>query len=826
MISKNLSHLTLACILSMSAATASSDAASPSKAGAENSITTAKIIRDGFGTPHIYAQDEYDLFYGYGYVLGEDRLYQLDMLRRSTQGKVAEVLGKEFAAFDQKQRTLFWPEDIRKQISALDENMQQLFKGYAAGINKRISQVLDDPENLMPYEFNANGFRPEYWTDYDVVMMFVGSMLLRFGDFNTEIENQQFLADLIKAHGKDDAWKIFNAVIPRSNDFAPTTIPSVDWQKIAATPPPPRQEKTSQSSMANLTAALSPFTPKKRGRAFSNALVLGPERLEGAKSLLVNGPQFGWFAPAYTYSVGFHMPGWDAVGNAPLGYPLPMFGYNKHIAWGSTWGVIDNVDIFRESLNPENPRQYKHQGQWKTFRAREEVIKVKGAEDVKFTAYNSIHGPIIHQDSQQNHAYAKNRGWAGRELKTLIGWIEATRAKNHDQWLKAVKKSAINVNWYFADQKGNIAYGSMGAFPERRAGHDNRLPVSGEGKMDWHGIQSPSKNPQILNPSSHYVANWNNKPGAGVANPDEWWSSWAEADRIRIIDDAMKEAGKLTPEEAWDLIMQASFKDPNASFFLPHMLAALEKAGDKNPLYATLKTALSDWDGTYKKTTGHGSANASQNSYEHPGNAIFRFWITEMMASVLSDDLSGTIGNIIAHNTEYGTPDAPIMGGHDIPVGFKLLHEIIQGRSDYDFLNGKHKDEMWLASLEKSITKLTDKFGPDVKKWQLPVPATQFSHINFLGVPQALAASARNDLPAMNRGTENNMTILKSEGSIGYEIVPPGQSGFINPKGVKAKHFDDQYLMYLNLEKKRTWLYKKDVDAHAERQYTLTIKRP
>ncbi|PCI51842.1 MAG: penicillin amidase [Alphaproteobacteria bacterium] len=773
------------------------------------------IKRDTFGTPHIYAKNDYDLFYGYGYVLAEDRLYQLEILKRSTQGEVAEVLGKDFIAFDRKQRTLFWPADIQADIALLDGNMKQLFEGFAAGINDRISRVLADPERLMPYEFNVNGFRPEFWTDYDVVMMFVGSMLLRFGDFNTELENQSFLTDLIETHGEEDAWKIFNAVIPTKNSFAPTTIPAGDWQKLSGNGFSSRQGEYSGGGDSD------DFL-QTRGHGFSNALVLGPERLIGAKSVLINGPQFGWYAPAYTYSVGFHSPNWDAVGNAPLGYPLPMFGYNKYITWGSTWAVMDNVDIFRETLNPENPRQYKYNGQWKTLRARKEIIKVKDGEDMEFTALNSIHGPVIHMNKQ--YAFAKKRGWAGRELDTLTGWIEATRARNHAEWIKAVSKSALNVNWYFADKKGNIGYGSMGAYPVRAKGHDNRLPVSGEGDMDWVAIQSPAKNPQKLNPSSHYIANWNNKPGAGVDNPDEWWASWSEADRVKTIDDAVKKAGRMTPDAAWNLMMRAAFTDPNATYFKPLMLAALEKHQSGNPLYASVREVLFNWDGSFSETTGDGTFNSAGNSYKHPGNAIFRAWLGEMMTSVLSDDLPGKIGGIIARVTGYPTADKPTIGSHNISVGLKLLFEVLQGRSDYDFLNGRSADDIWIMALDRTINNLTAQYGRDISRWHLPVPATRFNHVNFMGIPQSLPATMREDMPDMNRGTENNMTVFKKSGPTGYEVVPPGQSGFIKPDGEKAKHFDDQYLMYQKLQKKQTWLYKQDVDSHSERTYILPIK--
>ena len=811
------SRLSFFLISSIFAVTNPAIATEGVNASSQHEIT---ITRDTFGTPHIYGETDYDLFYGYGYVLAEDRLYQLEMLKRSTQGMVAEVLGGKYADFDKKQRTLFWPDDIRQQISQLDENMQSLFKGYSEGINARIAEVKADPENLMPFEFKANKFNPGTWTDYDVVMMFVGSMLLRFGDFNTELENQSLLADLIKAHGEEDAWKIFNAVIPQVSDLAPTTIPKEDWQFVSSE----TSEPVSQPLLAFNDPNIGNHDPARRGRSFSNVLVLGPERLKGAKAVIVNGPQFGWFAPAYTYSVGFHSPSWNAVGNAPLGYPLPMFGYNEDIAWGSTWGVIDNVDIFRETLNPDDPTQYKHKGVWKKLRSRQEVIKVKGGESIHFTAYNSVHGPIVHIDTEHNQAYAKQRGWAGRELATLTGWIEATRAKNHEEWKKAVYKSGLNVNWYFADNEGNIGYGSMGAFPVRAKGHDNRLPVSGEGDMDWIAIQSPSKNPQVFNPSSHYIANWNNKPGAGILNPDEWWASWTASDRIKIIDDALAKAGKVTPDEAWDLMMEASFKDPSAVYFKPLMLAVLDKAQDKNTLYRSIKETLKDWDGNRKLMTGEGTFVSAGNGYQHPGNAIFQAWLTEMMTSVLANDLPGNIGSVIAHSTGYASVKQPSSGSVNIATGLKLLYEILQGRIDYDFLNGNSAEDYWIKALDISIENLTGKYGQDITMWNLPVTPTGFSHKNFLGIPQALPASRRDDMPLMNRGTENNMTVFKAEGVEGYEVVPPGQSGFIKPDGTKAKHFDDQYLMYQNLQKKQTWLHEKDVKAHTERTYTLKVK--
>ncbi len=777
----------------------------------QNSIT---IKRDTYGTPHIFADDNYGLFYGYGYSLAQDRLYQLEILRHSTQGSVAEILGDKYIGFDKTQRTLFWPGDIKKQIGALDTDTKDVFAGFAAGLNDYIQIVQKDKDTLLPLEFSKNGFEPEPWSEYDVVMLFVGSMLLRYGDFNTELDNQFFLAGLTKQHGANAAQAIFDAVLPTDNDFAPTTIPLADW---------PAKNGGAIIKQQIMSPALMHLPKPKSGHGFSNALVLGPEKLKGAKAVLVNGPQFGWYVPAYTYSAGFHTPSWEAVGNAPLGYPLPMFGYNKNIAWGTTWGASDNVDVFRESLNPDGSNTYKYKGEWKAFEQRAETIKVKYGTDITFTARRSIHGPIIHADSKNGYAYAKRRGWAGRELETLIGWMDATKAKDHKTWIKAVGKSGLNVNWYYADKDGNIGYVSSGAYPIRAKGHDSRLPVSGEGHMDWTGIHPPSWNPQVLNPSSGYIANWNNKPRAGFKNPDEWWYSWSEADRVKVLDIAVANAGVMSPLQAWDLMMNASYEDPNANFFLPHMIAALETSNEHGEIMATLKS----WDGRFNTMTKQSTWTNSNNTYTHPGNTIFRAWLGQMLSDVLADDLPGPVGKTLSTATGYGTPKRPTAAGINISVGTKLLYEALQGRGDYDFLNGKTANALWLASLEKAIAKFGAQYGPEIEDWQLPVPATRFNDTNFLGIPQTLPSRERDDMHAMNRGTENNMTVFRDEEfPVGYEIVAPGQSGYLSPQGEASPHYEDQFEMFRTHGKKSTWLSTADIDANLESEITLTYIKP
>ncbi|MEO0143122.1 MAG: penicillin acylase family protein, partial [candidate division WOR-3 bacterium] len=159
------------------------------------------LIRDNFGVPHIYAKDLYGLYYGYGYALATDRLFQMEMARRTVLGKVSEVLGSAYINFDKGIRSNYSPDSIQAQLEALPRKYKDIFEGYADGMNARIKEVLANPNTLLPKQFIDYGFLPTFWTPFDVVMIFVGTMCNRFGDFNTELDNLAFLEYLQGAYG-------------------------------------------------------------------------------------------------------------------------------------------------------------------------------------------------------------------------------------------------------------------------------------------------------------------------------------------------------------------------------------------------------------------------------------------------------------------------------------------------------------------------------------------------------------------------------------------------------------------------------------------------
>jgi len=766
---------------------------------------SVRIIRDEFGTPHIYADEVYGLYFGYGYAIAQDRLFQMEMARRSTQGTVAEVLGSDYLEYDKNTRKLFEPASIHRQLGELNQKDKDVFEGYATGMNAWLAEIRKAPGELTPKQFIDLDFASAEWTGYDVAMIFIGTMNNRFGDFNTELENAAIFNALVEQHGEPAGRDLFDLLNPRFTDDAPTTIPRADWARAA----PDALAATKIDSFPYLRLSAVIGSPVATG--FSNCFVLGKDKVTGASSILVNGPQFGWFNPSYVYSVGMHGAGIDVVGNSPFGYPMVMFGHNATITWGSTWGASDIVDIYVEQLNPEDPDQYLYKGKYVELKHRVEQINVHDGDDVDYDVYRSVHGPIIETDPETAVAYAKHRAWDGRELETLLAWLYATWAGNFDEWKAQAVSSAINVNMYYADVDGNIGYFHGGRFPERVAGHDNRFPVSGDGSMDWQGRQSVDfANPHVLNPGSGFLANWNNKPGRGVMNPDFFFYSWSAADRVEVLHQELSSQEKFSADAAWAVIEGSSYADVFAPYFLPLIDEAAGQADDSRLREAN--EILQSWNRQSRDADADGF-------YDQAATAIFRTFMGNFVKRVLEDDLGAVYTYFAA--TGYPTADAPTGAGTNIQTGVKAIVEALQGRANFDVFNGEPPERVAIAALRESLTQLSESNGQPVTELHLPVAQRPFSTNNFLGIPQAGEAEMMIAPIEQNRGTENNMIVMKREAIVGYEVTPPGQNAFISPDGEKGAHYDDQFEMYYKFGKKRMWFYADDVERNKKSEILL-----
>ena len=507
-------------------------------------------------------------------------------------------------------------------------------------------------------------------------MIYVGTMAGRFSHFSNELNNAKVLDALIGQHGEAQGRQIFDQIFWIEDPLAPTTVPAGEQYQQKAQAPAP----IDATRFAGLSTLPIQGSEDDRPRA-SNVWILGPKKTTDGSTILVNGPQFGNFNPAYVFSIGLHGAGFDITGNTPFAVPNILFGTNGTIAWGATAGPLDVNDYVQLELNPENPHQYRHGDGWTDMRLRQETIKVKGGDDVIADVWESDYGVVSVFDAEHDRAFAFHRAWDGYEIQTLMAWIRSTQAQDYDQWLDAAEDVATTINWYYADRDGNIGYVSPGYLPVRQASQDLRLPAKGDGSMDWQGIRPFADVPKTYNPEQGWIANWNNRSGKGVVSTVEG-SPWSSADRVVEIMSRIEAKDRFTPAEVWNILPETSFVDVNARYFVPRILAAGASLPADDPRQPML-AALRDWDSRQIRDA-EGKATS-------PAVAILRRWMDVMVADVLLDDAPSIPSKVM--QVRIALPSA-------------LLNNALLGDESgvpqaYDFFNGADPDAVVLAALEK-----------------------------------------------------------------------------------------------------------------------------
>ncbi len=792
------------------------------------STGTVTIKRDTYGVPHVYANDVRGLFHGYGYVVAEDRLFQMEMARRAVLGTVSEVTGPHYVALDKGSRSAFTPASIKAQMAKLSPDDKAIFDGYAAGFNARVKEVQADKANLMPKQFIDAGFEPQAdWTGYDVAMIWVGTMANRYSNTSSEIANLHLLDQLKKAHGDVVGRELFDQIRWIEDPLAPTTVPRTGGRAQAALPPATVAAKGDDDPLARLApvspellASSSDVDAARRGVAqpwerpiASNLWIAGPKKTTDGSTVLINGPQFNWFNPSYVYGIGLHGAGYDVTGNTPFAHPVILFGTNGKIAWGATAGPLDVNDMYQEKLNPSNRYEYLFNGAMRPMGKRTEIIKVKGQPDQSLDVYSTVHGVVTDFDLPNNTAFSMKRSWDGYELESLLGWIHSMQAKNWDQWLAQASRVAITINWYYADADGNIGYVSPGRLPIRPASQDIRLPAIGDGSMEWQGIRPFKEDPQVLNPAQGYLANWNNQSAPGAVSDG---GNYAAADRVNEFIARLEAKPRLTRDELWAINRRIAYADTNARYFVPFIVEATRSLPATDPARRAAQI-LAAWN-------MENDDPKEQGVYQSPATTIMMTWLPIIYKQLLADDLPPEVFAGYASAGYAGaTQVASIRPGN----GSKLLYNALLGPKAgvpqrYDFFNGADKNAMIRSTLAQAVSDLTKRYGSDPARWRTPVTKHVFLTSNFIGAPQANADELLTLPSFMNRGTQNDKVVF-SAGSVSMcTAAPPGQSGFVAPDGHKAAHYSDQMTLFKDFGCKPESLTPADVDGRLESTKQLT----
>jgi acyl-homoserine lactone acylase PvdQ len=480
--------------------------------------STVSIERGDFGEPRVQAATEDAVFFGQGFAAAQDRLFQMETFWRVGLGRLAEIQGPGAVGQDTQIRTVFYTDEERAaQLAASSPRLRTMVTSYAAGVNAYIDSTEANPATYLPVEYAVGGFAPERW-DANKVVGTVQFFIRRFGEIGGE--ELARLAEL-EANGPD--W--FDENRPINDPEAVVTIPSTE--PVAPTPSgaysgpaidPAVAERVMAQRAALTESLIAHGVPHKFG---SFAALVGPSMSETGNVMLLGAPQMGapsQNAKAVTSEVELVVDGGlHVAGMTVPGIPGVIIGRTDGRTWTFTTGYTDNTDTYVESLalpGPGGVPRYIYDGETLDAEVFVETIGVAGSDDVSYTHFRTVHGPVIAEDFANGQAFTYKYAFWERELEMAEALFDVWDARSVEDFEAAAERVPVSFNFFYADKEQNIALWHVGDYPVRPAGTDPRLPLMGDGSEEWEGFLDFEEHPQVINPEQGFLANWNNKPAA------------------------------------------------------------------------------------------------------------------------------------------------------------------------------------------------------------------------------------------------------------------------------------------------------------------------
>ena len=575
-----------------------------------------RIERDSWGIPHISAEDDLDLFFGYGFAMAQDRLFQLDYLRRKGQGRLAEILGPDGAESDLLVRTVGLPGIAVEEESRLPEEVAQRLQAFSDGINAWMERSYAS----LPIEFDLLDYEPEPWTPAASLAIQVEFQWYLTGRFPVIV-----IPELAKRRLPDPA--LYRAFLQGESDEE-SILHAGDYA------PRPRQSAADP--------ALGPSGGDPCEGEGSNNWVIAGSRTRSGKPLLASDPHIAFAAVSCWYGVHLRSPSLRVAGTGYAGVPAVMIGRNQRVAWGVTNNICSQRDLYREKTDPGHPGCFLYDGHWEPARQRTEEIKVKGAPSLTLTVRHSRNGPIV--DSVLP-PLAKGTGpvslrWLGAEDS---GWLPAlqrmNRADSADHFRQALEKWIMPTwNLVFADVDGNIGQQSTGRIPIRRIWERGYRP-GWDPNHQWDGCIPFEGMPALRNPERGWIATANNRPA-----PDDFpyplSGTWSSGHRARRVRQRIEGRTDLTREQLVEI--QHDVLSLRARECLPHLLQILDEQGPENE---EAVEELRGWDG--RMETGSAGASIFETFFTHWSRTVAGERFPEEEVELVSGAIGGLASQLL-----------------------------------------------------------------------------------------------------------------------------------------------------------------------------------
>lgn len=720
------------------------------------------VYFDEFGVPHIYADSEKDAMTAVGYVHAQERLWQMELLRRIAPGKLSEIFGSVALKNDKFFAGIGIDEASAKAIAKLDKNSPsyQLTMAYLDGINQYLE------EGTTPVEFTLVGVKKEKFTIKDVYnifgyMSFSFAMAQKTDPLLTDIRNK-YGAEYLKDLGIE-------------GEFNTTQIKS-SKENI--------EDYTAVSKSIAALLEKSPIPPF----IGSNSWVAGPHKTKSGKVIFANDPHIGFSQPATWYEAHLVTPKYELYGCYLAGTPFPLLAHNRDYAYGLTMFENDDIDFYQEKNKPGDSNQYQTPTGFANYEIRKKTIKVKDTSDVVLTIKSSRHGPIMNdllERLDRKHPIAMLWTYTHQPIQILDAAYGLSHAKTKDDFKKAASLiAAPGLNVMYGDAKGNVGWWATGKLYKHNKGVNTHLILDGSsGKDDIVEYLDFSKNPSAENPKWGYVYSANNQPEAidGYLYP----GYYLPEDRAKRI------SGLMDAKSDWDKEAISKMIYDNTSEVAVGTVQNLISNIDLNSISAEEKEAvkaLKSWKGT--------------TNLEDAAPTIYNKWIYLYLKNTFEDEMGEDNFNMFL----------------GISIGKQVIANQIKNENSVWWDNIKTKNvketrkDIIAKSFHETAASLQKQLGTTIADWKWGEVHT-VEHEHPLGKVAALRGLFNVGpfaSPGSNEVINNLFFGLNNEGKYYvkggpstrrivdfsdiencWSILPTGQSG--NPF---SKHYSDQAEMY------------------------------
>lgn len=702
------------------------------------------VVFDDRMIPHIFAQNDHDVYFAQGYITAMHRLWQMDFQTRYAAGRLSEVVGKKAIELDRYQRRMGMVYGAEKSMQGMmaDPKSREMINAYTEGINTYIHSL---SKAQYPLEYKLLDFSPEDWTPLKCALLLKQmSAVLAMG--STEF----YMTNILRKFGPEVTANLFPDYPVKEDPIIPA---GTKWNfKPLPIPQPP-------VLFTEMTTGKTRTKELEEGIGSNNWAVSGAKTASGYP-ILANDPHLNLTLPSIWYQIQLHAPGLNAYGVSLPGAPGITIGFNEHIAWGVTNVAADVLDYYQIEFKDNTHQQYKYNHAWKNTTTRLETIEIRGSKNLVDTVVYTHQGPVVYFQHPEKLKMADNvptgnalRWIAHERSNELMTFYKLNRGKNYDDYRKALTYyTAPAQNFVFASADNDIAITANGKFPLKWKDQGKFILDGSDPKNDWQGWIPADQNPTVKNPERNFVSSANQ---SSTDQSYPYYINWefSPYERGKRINDKLKVMKNATADSI--RIMQSD----TYSIFAQDLLPALLSKIDPSKLNATQKEAFHitrSWNKFF-------AANAI-------GGSIFDLWSKRLFYDIWDDEF--TIANI---PMRYPSRDRTVA---------LILKE--ENAKWFDNVNTPAKEtlsDLVNEAFKYSCDSLERKYGPIGKTWawanvkQTHVP--HLANIPGFGSKTLLIGGAKSTINALSEsnGPSWRMVVELGKTPKGHGVYPGGQSG-------------------------------------------------